>query len=70
VPDPDERTCWFTSTPCQDIGPQRSEYSADGVEAVLRFCAVGDQRVGVTVHLDSDAGTYDATSVPFATDCS
>ena len=30
APDPDEHTCWFTSTPCQDIGAQRLEYSAEG----------------------------------------
>ncbi len=134
VPDPDERTCWFTSTPCQDIGPQCLEYSADGfalasaprtgyddtrlvgltndgyiitlarlddyarnisqrpvethllrsngpfernqvevlfdldgVEAVFRFCAVGDQRVGVTVDVDADTGEIsddDSTLIP------
>jgi len=134
VPDPAKHTCWFTSTPCQDIGAQRLEHSAeglallsaprtgyddtqligltndghlitlarldyysrnveqrpvetqllrsdepfelrkvedlfdlDGVDAVLYFCAVGDQRVGVTVDVDADTGEIsddDSTLIP------
>ena len=50
APEPDKHTCWFTSTPCRDIGAQRLEYSAAGF-ALLSAPLTGyddTQLVGLT----------------------